>query len=151
MAKPRKTASIAQILFDVNQKNLLSTCSAEVRQGWNSMVASILMAADLYTGFGYLGAENLPEGQAPGIRFYNAMGVELSAAEYYDRLTSDHAAQKRGLPTRYTGDQKEFPDESRRTFYVHGHIAAEYRAIADANESVRLPLSEQQKGIDRAA
>jgi hypothetical protein len=155
MARKRKTFSVAQALFDINQKNQLSTCSAEVRQGWNSMIETILMAAEVYTGFGYLRSPDLPTGQKAGIRFTNAMGVELTAEEYYDRLTTDHANQKRGLPTRYTGDQKSYPDESRRTYYVHGHITAEYRAIAKKHEqehgTIRLPLSAEQAGIDRAA
>lgn len=142
----RKTFSIAQMLYDVNQKNQLSTCSAEVRQGWNSIISTILMGADVYSGFGYLGKEDVPEGQCPGISFHNAMGVRLSAVEYYDRLTDDHEACK----TIYHGDQKTYPDESRRVFYVHHHITAEYRAIEAKAESVRLPLSAEQKGIDRA-
>ena len=155
MGKSRKTASIAQILFDVNQKNVLSTCSAEVRQGWNSMISSILMAAEVYSGFGYLRGTDLPKGQEPGIAFCNAMGTPLTSDEYYERLTSDHGRRKRGEPTLYDGDAKGFPDESRRVYYVHHHITAEYNAIAEQHKrehgTIRLPLSAEQEGIDRAA
>lgn len=146
----RKTFSIAQMLYDVNQKNTLSTCSAEVRQGWNSLLSTILMGADVYCGYGYLGSKDVPQGQAAGIYFCNAMGVPLTSREYFDRLNEDHR-RKRGEPTRYDGDQKSYPDESRRVYYVDSHILLEYRAIADKGESVRLPLSAEQEGIDRAA
>jgi hypothetical protein len=128
---PRKTVAIAQVLFDLNQKNSLSTCSPEVRQGANSMLEKILMGADLYSGFGYLRSADIPPGQEPGIRFTNAAGLELTREQYYARRDSDYArlTSDHELPTRFTGDLKHFPDESRRTYYVHWAISADYRRI----------------------
>lgn len=142
----RKTLSIAKVLFDINRKNALSTVDAKVRQGWNSLIESILMAADVYSGFGYLETADLPQGHEPGIRFRTEHGTELRSRDYYDRLTSDHERRERGEPTLFDGDTKAFPDESRRVYYVHHAISAEYRRLELANP---LPLSAQQKGIDR--
>lgn len=134
MGKPRKTASIAQMLFDLNQRNIHSTCSAEVRQGWNSMLSSILMAADVYSGYGYIGTSDLPAGEKPGIKFQNDFGIELTAREYYDRLASDRRATEVGNTPQYPRDHKTFPDETRRTYHIHAHIITEYRFIAAKHE-----------------
>jgi hypothetical protein len=103
MAKKRVTVNIAVILADVNRKNQLSTCSPEVRAGWNSLLESILFAANLYIGFGYLYAKDVPIGQKAGITSRAPDGADLG--------------------------KNVFPDESRRVYYVDAPIQAAYREL----------------------
>lgn len=91
MASKRKTVSIADLLSEVNRRNKQSTCSADVRDGWNSLLETVLHNANLYEGYGYLSQEEVPPGEKPGI----------------DKHCRD------GAPTR-----ERFPDESRRHYYV---------------------------------
>lgn len=72
MAKPRKTVHLRELVSWVNQRNATSTCDAKVREGWNAVVNSFLMAAEGYGGFSYLRAEELTgdaKGKPPGIVF----------------------------------------------------------------------------------
>ncbi len=130
MAK-RKTVKIAHLVAEVNRKNQLSTCSAEVRQGWNSMLSTILMDADVYAGFNYLGTPDVPEGQLPGILFANAEGIELTPSEYFARL--DKCSSERMLKglehAPANGDTKAFPDESRRVYFIHSAIMQDYHKV----------------------
>ena len=66
MAK-RKTFDVAKLRDNVNQRNKKSTCAAEVRQGWNSLLESILHDTGNYKGFHYLKKEEIPADQSPGI------------------------------------------------------------------------------------
>ena len=63
----RKTVRLADVAEKVNARNRKSTCSAEVRDGWNSVLEDMLMEADAYLGFQYLEAEDVPDGHLPGI------------------------------------------------------------------------------------
>lgn len=122
----RKTFSIAKLLHSVNKKNAESTCSAEVRQGWNSLLSDILMQADVYAGYNYLGPEDLPEGELPGIAFETSDGSPLTANEFYERLD----VAKSEFEVRFTypknGDKRVYPDETRRFYYVDASFCEEY-------------------------
>lgn len=63
----RKTIEVKKILEMVNHRNRHSTCSPEIREGWNSLMEEILQANGVYSGFGYLGQEQVPSGQLPGM------------------------------------------------------------------------------------
>ena len=67
MPRKRKTVTIEFIKDLVNRRNRQSTCTEEVRDGWNSVLSEILMAANVYNGFRYLGAKEVPPGQEPGM------------------------------------------------------------------------------------
>ena len=72
MPRPRKTVSLRDLVAWVNERNATSTCQPCVREGWNALLNSFLMAADAYAGFGYLRADELTgnaKGQPPGIVF----------------------------------------------------------------------------------
>lgn len=130
MPKGRKTFSIAGVLYEINQKNQSSTCDPQVRQGWNSMLESILMAADVYSGFGYLDFADVPQGQSPGIRFVSSHGNDLTPVEYYDRLASDHQRDRQAFHKVFDGDVKSYPDETRRLYYVHHVLSDPYRKLS---------------------
>ncbi len=92
MSRPRKTVRLRELIDWVNQRNATSTCEPSVREGWNSLLNSILMAADAYKGFNYLRLDELKgeaEGKPPGIVF-------------------DPSGENR----------HEFPDESRIRFII---------------------------------
>jgi hypothetical protein len=73
----RKTVDIAKLVDMVNRRNKLSTCSADLRHGWNSLMEEVLGITDTYAGFGYLTAEEVPEGCSPGIRKSEVFGNEF--------------------------------------------------------------------------
>jgi hypothetical protein len=62
-----RTIKIAKLIEMVNRSNRDSTCSAGVREGWNSLLGEVLHATDNYAGFGYLSATEVPKGEEPGI------------------------------------------------------------------------------------
>jgi len=64
----RKTLSVETLRSEVNRRNRESTCSPEVRQGWNSILESMLMATGNYRGFRFLTPDKVPDGKAPGIK-----------------------------------------------------------------------------------
>jgi hypothetical protein len=66
MAK-RKTIDVLFLLDKVNDRNRLSTCPADIREGWNSLLEEVLHSTGNYAGFGYLSANDVPEGEKPGI------------------------------------------------------------------------------------
>lgn len=86
--KPRKTFDVEQLRLEVNRRNRESTCSPEVREGWNDILSTILMETNNYHGFGYLDSSSVPEGHESGIIFD-------------DSPAHNHV----------------FPDESRRVYY----------------------------------
>jgi hypothetical protein len=92
MAK-RKTVKLSDIIDSVNRKNMYSTCSPEIRQGWNAMLADILHQANSYAGFGYYTQDQVPEGHEPGI------------------IRNDD------MPC-----LNQFPDETRRFYYYARHL-----------------------------
>ena len=89
---PRKTLRLRELVEWVNERNATSTCEPAVREGWNALANSMLMAADAYAGFGYLTAGELrgnARGQLPGI-----------------------------VPDTTGNDRHSFPDETRIRFIV---------------------------------
>jgi len=68
--KTRKTkrASVLDMIELVNRRNLESTCSPDVRQGWNSLLEDMLHATGNYSGFGYYSNDDLPSTVQPGVR-----------------------------------------------------------------------------------
>ena len=66
--KSRKTIKLEKLVELVNERNRKSTCSSEVRQGWNSLLEQALMESDNYQGFYYLETKDVPKHHAPGKR-----------------------------------------------------------------------------------
>lgn len=172
MGRKRKTFDIAELLYTVNSRNTGSTCSAEVRQGWNSLLESVLHGADLYSGYGYLEQKDL-KGSAvnsrPGIEFVQlpewvedtsepAPGLEtvIESREFFDTLNAENARLDR---EGYTGVHspphmsRRFPDESRRVYYVpqtlreaYSKLEAQHRLTeASANRAMRRDMLERQR------
>ena len=128
----RKTFSIAKLVHTVNKRNATSTCSPEVRQGWNSLLSDVLMEADVYAGYNYLGPADIPTGEKPGIAFQQADGTPLTPIEFFERLDAQQEAKfLRGEEVSPTnnGDNRVFPDESRRFYYVAQPLLAAYSKI----------------------
>ena len=107
----RKNVSIRSLIMQVNKMNAESTCSKEVRQGWNGLLEDIMMDAKVYAGYGHLRADQVPADCLPGItgtsgnyqfpddtrRFYYISGVlapnhKMTANDY--RLEQQTAGQK---------------------------------------------------------
>ena len=124
----RKTFDIRALVEKVNEKNRTSTCSRDTRDGWNSLLSSILMDADVYAGYNFLGPEDVPAGQLAGIRFATVGGQDLTPVEYFERLSGDKQesflkGQKNDITPPEEGDDiKCFPDESRRFYYLHSKL-----------------------------
>lgn len=97
----RKTFSVAALLFQVNSFNRKSTLSPDARKGCNSLLEGVLHATDMYRGFDYLGATEVPEGQLPGIRYD---GINPSFAD---------------------------TDETRHSYYVASDLVAEYTKLVE--------------------
>ena len=131
---PRKTFSIAKLIHTVNKRNERSTCSAEVRQGWNSLLSDVLMEADVYAGFNYLGPDDIPVGARPGIAFQDKHGNSLTPIKFFERLDAQTEANflkgENVSPTN-NGDERTFPDESRRFYYVHQSLLEAYSKFRD--------------------
>lgn len=62
----RKTVTFAELIRIINHRNRHSTCAPDIRQGWNDLLATVLLAHDAYAGFGYLYDDEVPEGHKPG-------------------------------------------------------------------------------------
>ena len=63
----RKTITVLALLESVNHRNRHSTCPADVRSGWNSILEEFLQDTGNYNGFGYLRSRDVPDGCLPGI------------------------------------------------------------------------------------
>lgn len=68
----RKTVKIVDLVDQINAQNAGSYCDPLIREGWNSLLETILRDADAYSGFGYLESKDLTDGAkdrqcAPGI------------------------------------------------------------------------------------
>ncbi len=63
----RKTFKVEKLKELINYRNRHSTCSAEVRKGWNSLFVDILLEMGNYEGFRYLNPDEVPAGQLAGI------------------------------------------------------------------------------------
>ncbi len=148
MGRKRKTFDIAELLYTVNSRNAGSTCDPAVRQGWNSLLESVLHGADLYNGYGYLEQGDL-KGSAvnsrPGSDFVSlpesvedtstpapAVATGSEAREVFDTLNAENARLHR---EGYTGVHspphmsRRFPDESRRVYYVPASLRDAYSKL----------------------
>jgi hypothetical protein len=56
-----------KIIEMVNRRNRESTCSRDVRLGWNMLLEEILHTSGTYKGYRYLTTSEVPPGQLPGI------------------------------------------------------------------------------------
>ena len=65
--KTRKTIDIKRLIEIVNSRNEKSTCSAEIRAGWNDLIEQVLMETNNYEGFQYLRYNEVPVGALAGI------------------------------------------------------------------------------------
>ena len=140
MARIRKTASIAAILKRTNYKLAHSRCSPDVRRGMANILEVILMDAGLYGGFGYITTENMEANEMasdlPGVRYVDSRtGDEVEPNRYFDELSD---RRERDLPVNGGRIEQEFPDESRRFYYVVAAIAIEYRKLEKDGE--KLPV-----------
>lgn len=88
MFKPRKTFSVASLLFMVNTNNLSRHQSSDARKGANALLDRVLHATGNYEGFSYLTANKVPEGERPGIN-------ELDLAEGDDQKRFENTDQTR--------------------------------------------------------
>ena len=61
-----KTIKVVDLIAKVNARNRCSTCPAETRQGWNSLMEEVLAATGNYAGFGLLKETEVPQGEKPG-------------------------------------------------------------------------------------
>lgn len=73
--KEKKTLTVQSLLDEVNRRNECSVCDPKVREGWNAILETMLMAAGAYHGFRFLGIDEVPMGQDPGIN-RDGEGVE---------------------------------------------------------------------------
>lgn len=73
----RKTIKVERLIEMVNKRNKLSTCSADMRHGWNSLLESILFECKRYRGFGYYSSENMVTGEKPGVDRSNPLSLEF--------------------------------------------------------------------------
>ena len=136
MARIRKTASIASILKRTNYRLAHSRCTPEGRTGMYMVLESILHDAGLYQGFGYITREQMFDNELstelPGISYYDSRtGAECEPGLYFDELTD---RRTRGLPAKGGRYVQEFPDESRRFYYVANEIHGEYRRLEKDGE-----------------
>ena len=70
---PRKTIKIETLLAEVNRRNRESICQPKIRQGWNSLLETVLHNTGNYRGFGYLESNMVPAGQRPGIKMEGSL------------------------------------------------------------------------------
>jgi hypothetical protein len=103
-----------------------------------SVLQGILMDAGLYAGYGYITKAQLEDiglhNELPGITYYDATtGAEVDADTYFAELTARREAGKPASGGRYV---QEFPDESRRFYYVHSAIFPEYHKLAKDGEAI---------------
>jgi len=63
----RQTVKIRDLIERVNSRNRNSTCEADCRWGWNSLLEEVLMANNTYAGFRYLEKREVPAGFDPGL------------------------------------------------------------------------------------
>jgi len=136
MSRIRKTTNIASLLKSVNHKLLHSTVMPDARHGMISVLQQVLMDAGLYAGYGYITKTHLEDiglhNELPGIAYLDTLtGAEVDANTYHDELTARREAGKPAMGGRYL---QEFPDESRRFYYVANAIHADYRKLGKDGE-----------------
>jgi hypothetical protein len=89
----RKTIDVAVLIEECNRLCRESTCSPEHRLGVCSFLEWVMMRQNVYVGFGYLSQSEVPKGELPGI-------IRDESPEH----------------------NHQFPDESRRFYYVHSFL-----------------------------
>ena len=102
MAAKRKTVTVKALVERVNRMNKESTCSREIRQGWNELLESVLHETGNYRGYGYCQKEDVPAGAAPGVRYEtDARGHRVPCADYTERFRDCDDTRRRynGPPT----------------------------------------------------
>ena len=67
MMKQKKTFAVDSLREIVNGRNRFSTCSPEIRRGWNAILIDILYQSGNYKGFCYLKSEEIVGEASPGI------------------------------------------------------------------------------------
>lgn len=96
----KKTFNIRKFIEQVNERNKVSTCEPDIRQGWNFVAEHILHEAGVYSGYRYLTSRDVPEGFRPGINMDPATNMPHE----------DHKARFEGT------------DETRINFYIHSYL-----------------------------
>jgi hypothetical protein len=89
MARPRKTIAIAELVAIVNRRNQHSTCTPDIRKGWNSLLEEVLAMTDNGDGFSYLKEGEVPFEKDPGIRIdkegkFTWENTDNSRVHYYN-------------------------------------------------------------------
>ena len=84
MARKKKTFKITELINMVNRMNEESTCSPEVRTGWNCFVEGILMETNTYEGYNF--ARNAFDPQTGEI-------IDDSRRMYCERRTNSHRTE----------------------------------------------------------
>lgn len=83
----RKTVNVKALVEEVNRRNRHSTCAPDVRQGWNSLLETVLHLTNNYDGYGYYIDEDLGESIIPGVRYEtNESGVRVPCKDYKERF-----------------------------------------------------------------
>tara|TARA_Y100000034_G_scaffold133175_1_gene197975 strand:+ start:92 stop:352 length:261 start_codon:yes stop_codon:yes gene_type:complete len=67
MVRQRKTFDVERLKQVINRRNENSTCDASIRDGWNSILETILFESGNYHGYKYLHEESVPVGEIAGI------------------------------------------------------------------------------------
>lgn len=65
----RKTFKVDDLKVKINEVLQTSTCTADVRQGEIYVLEDILHSTGNYRGFQFLGADEVPAGELPGINW----------------------------------------------------------------------------------
>ena len=110
MSTPRKTISVALLLFKQNHRNRYSKASEDYRTGMNCVVEDVLHVTGNYIGFGYLRPQDVPPGCAPGIN-----DVECATATMEEKFGGC--------------------DDSRRVYMVSRNIRQEYMALEEQQQA----------------
>ena len=77
----KKTISIEALKNKVNEKNKVSTCSPDVRNGWNDLLESTLHGTESYKGFRYLTSKEVPDDALPGINVNLGLMHEMNTGD----------------------------------------------------------------------
>jgi hypothetical protein len=119
------TLKLADLLHAVNERNELSSCAPEIRQGWNSILESFLMAAGCYIGFGYLLDGEVPKGDLPGMTYVDGEFLPITEKQFHDEMSLANAEGRKPACGR------NYPDLSRRTYFVARELQADYQAAEE--------------------
>lgn len=109
MATPRKTISVALLLFQHNFRNTHFKQAREQRIATNGVMEEVLHSTGNYAGFNYLMPAEVPPGCAPGIN-----RVDLTTASMEEKFDGT--------------------DDTRVVYYVSATLRAEYAALNEIQE-----------------